>query len=559
MPQDKDVRATGGADRVAELLAERAPDVQRLRAALRLVTGGQGRAVSGLVRETGLSRRLVLDLLDRMGSDLAWDGDVVRFAGLPAAYVPLTAAGPAGLAAAADEPPDVAIEQMSRILERVPSAVRSLDHVPATGETVLRRALYVAREFDLARTRLLFAGDHDCTSLAFGVLGLTPVSVTVADIDERLLGFIGAESEVSGAPVAPLFADLRIGLPDGARGVHDVVFTDPPYTADGVALFTARAVEALAEPVNGRILLAYGYSESTPALGLGVQRALGDLELLFEAILPGFNRYQGAEAIGSAADLYRLRPTRRTAAIAQRRAGRYAQTMYTQGSQAGKGGQQGDGGGDLTGAVLDRFGGGQAVPAERLLSAAIPPVTGGETTVADLRPLFGWLLIRAGLAAGSDRAILIAPMDAYGLRSEAEQSLLRDALAPKYEIDRLLRPFDHTDAAVIVLRRPQPGGSARGGGEPAVAAYVWQRPRGRVGNTWREGLIAAARNHGATLTKNEARAMIGQSGVPDGITGHRLIDLPAAMLPRLRTAIAGTEAAMMAVRKGRPDAPSAPR
>lgn len=621
MAQDKDVRATGGAERVAELLDERAPDIPRLRAALRLVTGGQGRAISDLVRETALSRRLLLDLLRRMGSDLAWDGEMVRFAGEPAGYAPLITTGPAGAARAGGEPADVAVEQMSRILDRAPSALRSLDHVPATAETVLRRAEYIAREFDLARTRLLFAGDHDCTSLAFGVLGLAPASVTVADIDERLLGFIGAEAEAAGAPVVPLFADLRTGLPDGARGAHDVVFTDPPYTADGIGLFAARGVEALAEPVNGRILLAYGYSESTPALGLSVQRVLGELELLFEAILPGFNRYQGAEAIGSAADLYRLRPTRRTAAIVQRRAGRYAHTMYTQGSQAvegGRGAASGGTGGPVSDgdavcrAVLDRFGGlrgggaallagagwavpgteataaqGTApaklpgtVPVERFLTGATLPPGGQGTTFADLRPLFGWSLIRAGLAAGSDRVIVVAPMDAYGLRSDAEQSLLREALAPKYQIDHLLRPFDHTDAAVIVLHRPQPGapaagapagaaasrgeasrraasggqaprgeapgreasGGAASGGEQGVAGYVWQRPRGRVGNTWREGLIAAVRNQGATLTKNEARAIIGQADIPDGVTGHRLIDLPAAALLRLRAAIAGTEA-----------------
>lgn len=35
-----------------------------------------------------------------------------------------------------------------------------------------------------------------------------------------------------------------------------------------------------------------------PALGVEVQRAVHDLELAVEAILPAFNRYDGAQAVG---------------------------------------------------------------------------------------------------------------------------------------------------------------------------------------------------------------------------------------------------------------------
>jgi hypothetical protein len=550
-----------------------------------------------------------------MGGDLAWDGEIVHFTGPAGEYAHLVA-GDGGNGRADDQPSAASIERMEQILARAPAPVRALDHVPATAETVLRRALYLAREFDLDRTRVLFAGDHDCTSLAFGVLGLAPRAVTVTDIDEPLLGFIGAEAAATGSPVVPLFADLRIGLPERARAAHEVVFTDPPYTPDGVGLFAARAVQALAQPVNGRVLVAYGYSESAPALGLKVQQALGELDLLFEAVLPGFNRYRGAEAIGSSADLYRLRPTRRSAAIARRKAGRYAGTIYTQGSQAEQAGSRarsgpddnreaggavpqvaGGGGRDVARAVLDRFGGTDgpradggraglllagpgwaqpgAVSTERFLGGEVPggeaprgefsggefpgaglPGGGAGTTIVDLRPLYGWSLIRAGLAASTGRLIVIAPMGAYGVRSAAEQDVLRAALAPKYVIENLLRPFG-ADAA--------PGGAAgaaRGSGAAAVvvlrrrespdpvASYVWDRPHGRVGNTWREGLIAAARTGGAGLTKNEARALIDQARIPPGITGHRVIDLPAAGLIRLQTAIGQTEALIRAGRHG---------
>ena len=43
---------------------------------------------------------------------------------------------------------------------------------------------------------------------------------------------------------------------------------------------------------------------------LEVQAVLGDLRLAVEAVLPGFNRYDGAEAIGARSNLYICRPTK---------------------------------------------------------------------------------------------------------------------------------------------------------------------------------------------------------------------------------------------------------
>ena len=85
---------------------------------------------------------------------------------------------------------------------------------------------------------------------------------------------------------------------------------------------------------EARLLVAYGYPEGSPALGLKVQSELSALELVYEAVLPDFNAYEGALAIGSRAPLYVLRPTRRSAKIAARRGARHAEALYTRGRQA---------------------------------------------------------------------------------------------------------------------------------------------------------------------------------------------------------------------------------
>ena len=70
------------------------------------------------------------------------------------------------------------------------------------------------------------------------------------------------------------------------------------------------------------MLIAYGYGEAQAALGYEVQEALHELRLLIEALYPQFNRYVGAEAIGSASALYVTRPTGARGRRRRRRAAR---------------------------------------------------------------------------------------------------------------------------------------------------------------------------------------------------------------------------------------------
>lgn len=189
---------------------------------------------------------------------------------------------------------------------------------------MLRRALWLDARYDLASARLLFLGDHDLTSLA--VRAVCPAAdLTVVDLDERVLAYL---DDRGAGDIRTAHADLRVGLPPAVAGRADLVFSDPPYTPEGMGLFAARGVQALREPSEGRLLFAYGYSPRHPALGAQVQRSLATLGLTFEAILPGFNSYFGAQAIGSAADLYVCQPT------AKARKVRSGKAIYTHGPQS---------------------------------------------------------------------------------------------------------------------------------------------------------------------------------------------------------------------------------
>ncbi|MBE2317520.1 bis-aminopropyl spermidine synthase family protein [Solirubrobacter sp. CPCC 204708] len=234
---------------------------------------------------------------------------------------------------AQDPPPDkrrpLSAEHVAEWQARLPAPDRDLDHVGATADTAVRRAEFLHDTYWLDGAHLICVGDRDLTSLA--VATVSPgVKVTVVDIDERVLAVIRRVARDEGLNVQTAFADLRLGPPASLREAGDLAFTDPPYTPEGIQLFAARALQMLRPDDDARVLLAYGYGEAQAALGYGVQEAIHELRLLIEALYPQFNRYVGAEAIGSASSLYVTRPTRRTWAAADKK-GRASARIYSGG------------------------------------------------------------------------------------------------------------------------------------------------------------------------------------------------------------------------------------
>lgn len=513
-------------DAVADLVAGQGVGRRRIREALALLTE-QPHTLDGLVRTCALPRRTVEALLRAAGPDLVEDADgfAIR-ADRVAAYrdrfaldqlrrtaVPDSFAAP--LAVHAD-----LTAQLDADIAAAPAARAALDHVAATAETIVRRALWLRGTFDLAGSRLLCIGDHDLSSLA--VCALIPdLAVTVVDLDERLLEFVEQRAGRRGYDIRCRYADFRFGLPDDVAGSADVVLTDPPYTPEGVQLFLGRGVQGLRDRMNGRLVMAYGFSPLHPALGLKVQRAVQDLDLVTEAMLPAFNRYHGAQAVGSASDLYVLRPTSRTFQILDKRLARAAVNIYTHGGQSVEG-SAGALDPDVAGVVIGSDGStvlvGDGWPAG--VSCDLPtlfatglPGRPPRRVVVNLTDDPGPWLLRVLLAANAQQLVVLVPNNHPDLSSQAAQLALAELTAAKYTL-RLRRSTPTSDHAVVEATAVEPG---------SVANRLLRRAHGKLGNVWREALIQRA---GGQLTKNEARALVaGAVPRPDWLDA-RLLDLP---------------------------------
>ncbi|HYH51725.1 MAG TPA: bis-aminopropyl spermidine synthase family protein [Acidimicrobiia bacterium] len=523
MPDDADV--------IARLRNQWSLDFVRVRRVLAAVRDDS--TVTDLVGASGLPRRDVEAVLAELPPDVRSSATGVRCGGTP-------------------DPPDPAAltKQMNELAAGLPPSRWRLDHVPATAETMARRALHLAQEYELAGASVLCLGDHDLTSLAVGLVQ-PGVDLTVVDIDEFILDHIRDSAVELRLPLTTAWADLRLALPPSLVGTADLVFTDPPYTTEGMRLFLVRALEALRPTGHERLAFCFGTGERHLVKALEVQSMLADLRLALEAMLPGFNQYDGAEAIGARSDLYICRPTKgaKVGDASRPSRSRKRPNIYTRGPSALEASGRelpepvrsaalaavaddpallvGDGWGAEAISLPEYFG-----RIAAWVTAARPapfPFTG--TPVINTWPDYGAAALRTLLLAAPERAVLIAPRP-----GRPESTVLPVA----YDVaDVPTGPGG--DPAVLLITRH---GRVPAGNAEAILRHMLLHPGAKIVNAWRDGLLVAARESGLTMTKNEARARIGVDTLQPSLRRLRVWELPLTVLAALPREVARSAAGL---------------
>jgi len=215
---------------------------------------------------------------------------------------------------------------LTKYADKRPQPERRYDQFTATPETTARRASLLNFFEDVSGKRLLFLGDDDFTSAAVANLK-TASKIAVLDIDSRILEGIGAISRAENLTISFIEHDARASLPTALTRKFDIVFTDPPYTTEGIKLFVSRAIQALDNQNQGaRIYLCYGNSDKAKERFLPIYEIFAASGLMIRWAFDKFNRYHGAESIGSASSLFVLDTTPKTKALVP---GSYDQAIYT--------------------------------------------------------------------------------------------------------------------------------------------------------------------------------------------------------------------------------------
>ena len=217
------------------------------------------------------------------------------------------------------------LKKAKSFLANRPASNRSFDQFLATEETVCQRAFLLRRRGHITKRRLIYLGDDDFTCLAVA-FWQEAKRILVVDVDKRVLSAIRKAADKEKLEVETLYYDLRQPLPSHLRANFDVVFTDPPYTPNGISLFLSRGIEALEAKNVPALYCCYGQSERAREKTLVIQEKINRMGLLVRERLFNFNRYFGASSIGSASSLYINSITAKTKPLIR---GKYEGKIYT--------------------------------------------------------------------------------------------------------------------------------------------------------------------------------------------------------------------------------------
>lgn len=224
------------------------------------------------------------------------------------------------------------LAKLEALFQQRPQVNVLIDQSQCTAETSLARAILCLRNHALIGKRVLCVGDDDLVSVSLGLLvkrlfpGLRnqKARITVVDIDERFLHYIGEVAMKEGLQIERVQADLRWPLATELQGQYDCFFTDPPYTLQGLNLFISRGISALKQDKGLPIFLSFAHK--SPDFTLEFQRELVRMGVMVREVIPQFNQYVGAEMIGNRSQMIVLRTTEHTVSAIT---GHYDDALYT--------------------------------------------------------------------------------------------------------------------------------------------------------------------------------------------------------------------------------------
>ncbi len=186
-----------------------------------------------------------------------------------------------------------------------PKPNRDLDQFNATIATTIKRIIKLNKNGDLHNKKIAFLGDDDLDSVGAALSHLCN-KVTVFEIDDRLNKLITKINEENDLDIEVVKQDLRQSLDDKYLNKYDIVFTDPPYTKEGINLFLNQAIKLIKKSYLGRIYLCYGNSDRAREREIEIQNLILQHNLIIKSKHYQFNKYHGAQSIGSQSSLYVL-------------------------------------------------------------------------------------------------------------------------------------------------------------------------------------------------------------------------------------------------------------
>ena len=153
---------------------------------------------------------------------------------------------------------------------------------------VKNKLAVMLKKNDLRNRDVLCMGDDDLFSVACSLTGL-PRSITVFEIDEKVIGFINKVSRELPIPIKTVSLNLLKPLPKNYNGSFDVFVAEPPDTVKGTLLFVSRGMQALRK--DGVFYLGMTEVTLSKKQWLEIEKTVLAAGITLTDIIGGFEEY----------------------------------------------------------------------------------------------------------------------------------------------------------------------------------------------------------------------------------------------------------------------------
>lgn len=144
------------------------------------------------------------------------------------------------------------------------------------------------RKNDLLNRDILCIGDDDLFSVACSLTGL-PKSLTIFDVDERVIKFINKISPRLPVPIKTVNLNILKPLPKNYIDTFDVFIAEPPDTVKGTLLFVSQGMQALRK--NGAFYLGMTEMTLNKKQWLEIEKSILGAGATFTNIIQDFEEY----------------------------------------------------------------------------------------------------------------------------------------------------------------------------------------------------------------------------------------------------------------------------
>jgi len=172
-----------------------------------------------------------------------------------------------------------------------PRPIKVYDQGNVTPQTTFARVFFAYNFGDIQNKDILILGaEDDLLGLAIA-LTRKAKSLTVLDIDKRLIDFDNFWARKLGLNLKAIVFDLRKKLPYEFIGKFDTFFTDPSETIQAINGFILKGVSSLKEAgCSG--YFGFTLKDSSLLKWYQLQKILNQNKIVITDILPDFNHYE---------------------------------------------------------------------------------------------------------------------------------------------------------------------------------------------------------------------------------------------------------------------------